>query len=71
MKNWKKSVSQRIRHLSSEQACEYLSRIQQTGLTVDQAAIRELTDGYASQSINAYVVRKLAGKVGLIKKDYV
>lgn len=71
--NWKRVVGQRIRGLDKERAKQVLDRIQarrnEVGATIDHPAIRELTGGYASQSINAYVIRKLAVKAGIIRGE--
>lgn len=68
MTQWRRVMAQRIRRLSPEQAREYLRRIRERGITIDQPAIRELTGGYASQSINAVVSRRLAAQAGMILK---
>ena len=69
MQDWKRVVGQRIRRLTPEQAVEKLAAISARGITIDQPTVRELTGGYASQSINGYVQRKLAGRAGWIKKE--
>lgn len=59
---WKRTVGQRLRHMTPLQAADALSRIRQRGITIDQPTVRHLTGGYCSQSINHYVIRKLAEK---------
>ena len=58
--NWKRIAGQRIRRLTADQARLVLESIRQRGATIEQPAIRALTGGYASQSINHYVIRKVA-----------
>jgi hypothetical protein len=65
----KRSTAARISHLSKEQAQEALRRIRERGPSMEQEAIRELTGGYNSQSLNEWVIRKLAYKAGLIPKS--
>jgi hypothetical protein len=60
---WKRTVGQKIRQLSPEQAQQKLDAISAEGITMYHATIRELTGGFNSQSINFYVIRKLADKV--------
>lgn len=74
MTNWKRSVGQGIRYLTPEEARAKLHAIQarnveQGKATIEQPIIRALTGGYACQSINAYVIRKLAEKAGLAIKE--
>lgn len=68
MQKWKRVAGQNIRRLSQDEAAAALARIRAAGITIHQPAIRELTGGFASQTINGYVVRKLAVKAGIIKK---
>lgn len=70
MQKWKRVAGQNIRHLTKEEALVALARIRATGHTIHQPAIREITGGFASQTINGYVTRKLAAKAGLIKKEF-
>jgi hypothetical protein len=67
MNTWRRVAGQRIRRLSPEAATAALDAIRAQGLTVEQPAIRELTGGYCSQSINAHVTRSLAVRAGWIK----
>lgn len=67
--SWKHTAGQRIAKLSQEQARGYLERIRLAGVTINQPAIRELTGGYACQSINYIVIRKLAAQAGMISKE--
>jgi len=53
----------RISRLSPEQARERLDRIRAEGVTIDKPTVRELTGGYASQSINIAIVRYLAARL--------
>lgn len=70
--SWKRTVGQKIRHLSSEQAKAIIHAINAKnnaqGATIFHDEIKALTGGYNSQTINAYVVRKLAIKAGLASK---
>lgn len=68
--NWKRIVGQRIRHLTPEQARAALDAIQRDGITIQHATVRTLTNGINSQSINAYVIRKLAVRAGYINADF-
>ena len=68
MTRWRRVMAQRIRRLTPEQAEECLLRIRAKGITIDQPVIRELTGGYASQSVNAIVMRRLAARAGRIPK---
>lgn len=63
----KRSAAARIARLTPEAALEVLRRCRERGQSIDQDAIRELTGGYSSQSLNAWVTRKVAVKAGLIK----
>lgn len=63
--NWKRTVGQKLRWMTAEQARTHLTRIRAHGITIDQPAVRELTGGYASQNINFYVCRKLGEKAGV------
>lgn len=65
----KRSASARISRLSKDAALEVLRRIREQGQTMEQPAIRELTGGYASQSLNAWVVRRVSYKAGLISRE--
>lgn len=65
----KRSTAARISRLTKEQAQDVLRRVREKGQTIDQPAVRELTGGYASQSINAWVVRRVAFKAGLISRE--
>jgi hypothetical protein len=65
--NWKRIVGQRVRQLSPEDARIAIARIAEAGATIHQPEVRALTGGINSQSINAYVVRRLAVRAGIIK----
>jgi len=56
-----------IGRMTREDALAALTEIRINGLTMYHPAIREITGGFNSQSINNYVVRKLACKAGYIK----
>lgn len=64
----KRSASARIARLTQEQALEVLHRVRERGPVVDQPAIRELTGGHASQGLNAWVLRRVSYKAGLISR---
>lgn len=68
MTAWRRTMGARVSKLSKAQALDYLRRIRERGTTIDQPAIRELTGGYASQSINGAVQRRLAAQAGMIAK---
>ncbi len=57
-------VSAKIRYMSPERAAELFSQL--IPGTIEQPIIRDLTGGYASQSLNEIVSRKLAIKAGLL-----
>lgn len=65
----RRRLSARIARMSPERAQEVLAAIRARGVTIDQPAIREITGGYASQSLNAHVIRKLAARAGIIPKS--
>jgi hypothetical protein len=65
----KRSASARISRLTKEQALEVLRQCRERGATIDQPAIRELTGGFASQSLNSWVTRRVAFKAGLISRE--
>jgi hypothetical protein len=62
------NAKRRIARLSIADANAYLARIREAGHTMDIAAIRELTGGYASQSINVVIIRALAIRAGIIRR---
>jgi len=64
--NWKRIVGQRVARLSPEEARATLDAIRAEGITIFHPAIRSLTNGLNSQSINGYVTRKLAVRAGLL-----
>ena len=70
-KNWKRSASAKIARLTPDEATMILSHITaettRSGATIFHSVIRELTGGFNSQSINAYVVRRLGIRAGFIK----
>jgi hypothetical protein len=66
--NWRKIVGQRIRRLSPEEARAMVARIQAEGATIFHADVRALTNGLNSQSINHYVIVKLAKRAGILPK---
>lgn len=62
---WRRTLGQKVRHLTPEQCKEMLARINhesRNGATIFHATIRDLTGGLNSQTINFAVVRKLAEK---------
>ena len=63
MTTLRRTVSQRVRRMTQEQAKEWLlenNRHQRHhGSTIFSPQVRELTGGFNSQSINNYVVRKV------------
>lgn len=63
---WKRTVGQRLRHMTPLQAADALIRIRTRGFTIDQPTVRALTGGHCGQSINLYVARKLAEKAGAL-----
>jgi len=67
MNNWRKTLGQRVRHLTPEQAREIIDAVSQRGPTIFHPEIRKLTGGFNSQAINYMVLRKLAVKAGIIK----
>jgi hypothetical protein len=69
MTNWKRSVGQHLRHLTPDDAEALLGAIRAEGITIFHPTIRKLTGGYNSQSINHYVVQKLAIRAGIIKGE--
>jgi hypothetical protein len=64
--NWRATLGQKIRHLSPVDCRAKLEAIRaeqpKQGATIFSATTRELTGGFNSQSINWYVIRKLAAK---------
>lgn len=58
----------KIARLTPEQARETLDKIRAEGVTIFQPTIRELTDGFNSQSLNANVIRRLAERAGIVRK---
>lgn len=66
MTNWKRSCSAKIARMSVEQAKDALAKIS-SDTTIHQPVIRALTGGYACQSINLFVLRRLGIKAGFIK----
>ena len=58
-------VSAKLRNTTIEEAKELIASL--IPKTIEQPLIRELTGGYASQSINSIVTRKLGVKAGYIK----
>lgn len=69
MQRWKRVVGQKIRHMTTEEAQAALAEIRAGGVTIFKPTVRELTGGFNSQTINTYVIRKLAVKAGIIKKE--
>lgn len=72
-RTWRRTLGQKLRHMSALQAARYIDRInahgQRHGATIEHPVIRELTGGFASQHINQHVIRKLAAKAGMIRKE--
>jgi hypothetical protein len=69
MKNWKRTVGSKISRMTPAQAQGKLDainaeRMAAGGATIFHPTIKELTGGFNSQSINFYVIRKLAEKTG-------
>jgi len=58
-------VAAKVSHMTAEDARDLISRMESG--TIEQPLIRDLTGGYASQSINQTVMRKLGIKAGYIK----
>jgi len=69
LRNWRRVVGQRVRRLTPDEARAMLARISAEGATIFHPDIRAMTGGYNSQSINDYVMRKLAGQAGMIRKE--
>lgn len=71
--NWRAVAGQRIRRLSADEARAALARIRAEdgphGATIFHADIRALTGGFNSQSINGYIIRKLAIRAGIFRKE--
>lgn len=59
----------KIARMSPEEACAALGRIRAEGATIFHADIRALTGGYNSQSLNAQVIRRLAERAGIARKQ--
>lgn len=55
-----------IARLSPAQAKQCLDAIRAEGVTINHPTIRQLTGGFASQSLNTAVVRRLAERAGII-----
>ena len=55
MIEWKLPTMKRINAMSPEQATAWIADYAQRPITIDQPLVRELTGGYASQSINQIV----------------
>jgi hypothetical protein len=68
MNNWRRIVGQRVARLTPAQARALLDDIRGEGTTIFHPAIRGLTNGLNSQSINSYVMRKLAVQAGMLPK---
>lgn len=70
IQSWKRTVGQKIRRLTPEGARAAIAEIEAErkaacplgGATIFHPTIRALTGGFNSQSINFYVIRKLADK---------
>ena len=69
MRAWRKVAAARIRRLTPERAKEILAAISARGPTINHPEIRELTGGFCSQSIGWIVIRKLAARAGMIRKE--
>lgn len=63
----RRTVGARVRRLTPEQARDIIARYSAKG-GLQHEDIRNLTGGYNSQSINSYVIRKLAEHAGLAVK---
>jgi hypothetical protein len=71
--NWKRRVGQVVRRLSPRQARAIIDSVNVrsaglAGTTIDLPEIKALTGGFNSQSINYYVMRKLAVRAGICKR---
>jgi len=58
-------VAAKISRMTANEAKALIAALEPK--TIEQPIIRELTGGYASQSINATVIRRLAVKSGYVK----
>lgn len=60
-RNWRRTLGQHLRHMTTEQIRASLLRIRvRAGMRIDdQPEVRKLTGGYNGQTINPYVIRKL------------
>ncbi len=67
MTNWRRIVGQRVSHMTPLEARAALDAIKAEGVTIFQPTIKALTNGLNSQSVNTYVIRKLAIRAGIIK----
>lgn len=65
MKNWRRTLGQKVRHLTPEQARAILAAHRARGVGIGDPAFRALTGGYSSQSIDTQVTRALAFRAGL------
>lgn len=57
----------RIGKMTPADAHAWLARFTAEGITIEHATVRELTGGYASQSICGYIVRKVAIRAGVAR----
>lgn len=69
MKNWRRVMAAKIARLTPEEARARLEMIRADGITIFHPAIRKLTGGFNSQTINSIVARRLAGRAGMIRKE--
>ena len=60
----RQTIGQNIRRMSKDDALLWLARFRAEGVTAFHDSVRELTGGFSSQSICAYVVRRVAVKAG-------
>lgn len=67
MSNWRRIVGQRVSRLTEQEARDKLAAIRAEGVTMFHPTIRELTNGLNSQSINHYVIQRLAHRAALAK----
>lgn len=67
MMNWKATTNRNIRKMTPDDSRAIIARIVAEGVTIFHQDIRAITGGFNSQSINAYVLRRLGIRAGIIK----
>ncbi len=60
-------VRSKVGHMSTDEAKAVIAECRMDGITIFHPAIKQLTGGYNSQSINNWVMRQLGIKAGIIK----